>query len=85
MRAYKKYNVEATEENVKESIKNDQYSRAADIKNFIEALDLINTNVFISLDAKWGEGKTFFIRQIEITLKYLSKKRMEQDTEDLDA
>lgn len=84
MRKFKKYNIEATEENIKKSIKSNTYSRADSIKSFIEALDLIDTNVFISLDAKWGEGKTFYIRQIEMTLKYLSKKRLGQDIGDLE-
>ena len=40
--------------------------------------------MFISLDAKWGEGKTFYIRQIEITLKYLSRKILRQDISKLE-
>ncbi|WP_434311857.1 KAP family P-loop NTPase fold protein [Hominifimenecus sp. rT4P-3] len=84
MKKYKKYNIEATDDFIKRAIENDTYSRASSIKNFIEGLDLIDTNVFISLDAKWGEGKTFYIRQIEMTLKYLSKKRLEQDVSDLE-
>ena len=30
--------------------------------------------MFISLDAKWGAGKTFYVRQVEQTLDYLTKK-----------
>lgn len=82
MEKFRKYNIEATEENIKEAIKNDNYGRSKDIQKFIEALDMIDTNAFISLDAKWGEGKTFFIRQIEMTLKYLLMESMGEDTED---
>lgn len=84
MKKYRKYTIEATDDFIKKAIKDDTYSRSDSIKNFIEGLDLIDTNVFISLDAKWGEGKTFYIRQIELTLKYLSKKRLEQDVSDLE-
>ena len=72
---YKKYTLEPTDENILKSIKEDTFKRSDDIKNFIEGLDMIESNVFIGLDARWGEGKTFFVRQIETTLKYLYKKR----------
>jgi len=85
MSKYVKHNIEATDDNVKEAIKYNTYSRAESIKSFIETLDMIESNVFISLDARWGEGKTFYIRQIEMTLKYLSKKILGQDVGDLDA
>lgn len=65
MKKYKKYNLDATDENIMAALKNNDYARADAIKGFIEGLDLIDTNMFISLDARWGEGKTFYIRQIE--------------------
>lgn len=46
---------------------------------FIKALDLIEENIFISLDARWGEGKTFYVRQIEKTLEYQTLKNFETD------
>lgn len=70
----KKLAEEATVENVLESIKENKYNRAKDIKDFIIALEQIEGNMFISLDAKWGAGKTFYVRQIEQTLNYLTKK-----------
>lgn len=84
MKTFKKYNIEATEENIKETIRENQYDRAKAIKSFIEGLDLIEDNAFISLDAKWGQGKTFYIRQIEMTLRYLSKKNVGQDISELE-
>lgn len=79
MKKFKKYNLDATDENILNTIENNEYGRANSIKDFIEGLDLIDTNMFISLDARWGEGKTFYVRQIEMTLKYLSKKYPKQD------
>lgn len=82
MKKYKKYNIEATDHNIKQSIMDNTYGRADSIKGFIEGLDMIENNVFICLDAKWGEGKTFYIRQIEVTLKYLSKKKLAEEEDE---
>lgn len=73
----KRLTLEATDENVLESIKDNTYNRNSDVKDFIEALDTIEGNMFISLDARWGAGKTFYVRQIEKTLEYLTKKTWE--------
>ena len=45
-------------------------------------LDSIDQNVFIALDAQWGEGKTFFVRQIEMTLKYYNKQCFGKEVSD---
>lgn len=69
----KKLAEEATRENILNSIKENKYNRTPDIIDFIMALEQIEGNMFISLDAKWGAGKTFYIRQVEQTLIYLTK------------
>jgi hypothetical protein len=48
----KKLTKEATVENVLESIKENTYDRTKHIKDFITALDMIEGNMFFSLDAK---------------------------------
>lgn len=78
----KKLTLEATDENVLNSIRNNTYNRRDDIKDFVESLDMIEGNTFISLDARWGEGKTFYVRQIEKTLEYAVKKKW-GDPEDI--
>lgn len=78
----KKLAEEATIENVLESIKENKYNRAQDVIDFIMALELIEENMFISLDAKWGAGKTFYVRQIEQTLNYLTRKAKKLDIEE---
>lgn len=78
----KKLAEEATIENVLESIKENKYNRTQDVKDFIEALEQIEGNMFISLDAKWGAGKTFYIRQIEQTLNYLTKRTKEVEIDE---
>lgn len=78
----KRCTLEASVDNILDSIKEDKYNRIQDIKDFIEALELIEGNMFVSLDARWGEGKTFYVRQIEQTLKYLTKKAKSLDVEE---
>lgn len=78
----KRRNVDATDENVLESIRNNTLGRNIDVKETIELLERIEGNFFISLDAKWGNGKTFFVRQTEKTLEYLTKKTWPMDEED---
>lgn len=79
----KKYVQEATDINVWTSLKENTFDRGKDIQEFIEGLELIEGNAFISLDAKWGDGKTFFVRQIEETLKYFRAKQMETEEKPL--
>lgn len=80
----KKFTEEANIENVLLSIKENKYNRAKDIKDFILALEEIEGNMFISLDAQWGAGKTFYVRQIEQTLKYLTRRIKGLDVEEMD-
>ena len=75
----KKYVQEATDINVWTSLEENTFDRGKDIREFIEGLELIEGNAFISLDAKWGDGKTFFVRQIEETLKYFRAKQLETE------
>lgn len=75
----KRATLEATDENILQSIKETNGTRNTEIKDFIEALELIEGNMFISLDARWGEGKTFYVRQIEKTLEYQTMKNFSTD------
>lgn len=76
----KKLILEATDENVLHSIESDTLQRSPDVKDFLTMIDMIDYNAFISVDAAWGEGKTFFIRQIEMTMKYHYKKYFGEPT-----
>lgn len=78
----KRRNVDATDENVLESIRDNVLGRNVDVKETIELLERIEGNFFISLDAKWGNGKSFFVRQVEKTLDYLTKKEWPMDEEE---
>lgn len=80
----KRLTLEATDENILNSIKENTFGRGADVREFVETLDSIEGNMFISLDARWGEGKTFYVRQIEKTLEYLTKRDWEEELGILD-
>lgn len=75
----KKCNIEATDENILNSIRNDKLQRSLDVKDFLMMIDTIDYNAFISVDATWGDGKTFFVRQTEMTMKYYNKKEFEKE------
>lgn len=77
----KRATLEATDENVLKLIKEQEKEndRNQEIIEFIEGLERIDENKFISLDARWGEGKTFYIRQIEKTLDYQTLKYFKED------
>lgn len=79
----KRTTLEATDENILNSIKENTYGRNVDVRDFIEALETIEGNMFISLDARWGEGKTFYVRQIEKTLEFLTKRMWENEQSDI--
>lgn len=81
----KRATLEATDENILNSIKENTYGRNAAVEEFISALDTIEGNMFISLDAQWGEGKTFYVRQIEKTLEYLTKKQWGDEKTDTES
>ena len=75
----KKFNVDATEQNVLNALENDILYRSNDVKDFIQMLETIDYNAFVSLDAPWGEGKTFLVRQVEMTLRYHNKKSFQKE------
>ena len=78
----KRYLQEPTDENIWSSLRDNISGRNKDIKAFIEGLQMIEGNAYISIDAKWGEGKTFFVRQIEEVLKYFYEKNFNYGKKD---
>lgn len=75
----KKYNLDATDENVLNTIKSDLLQRSQDVKDFLYMVDTIDYSAFISVDAAWGDGKTFFVRQVEMTMRYYNKKAFNKE------
>ena len=61
----KEYDLEMTKDNLKRSIENDTLNRNFKLNKLIEMLNVIGGNKIISIDGKWGCGKTFFLKQLE--------------------
>lgn len=55
--------------NVKYTLENDCLNRKKDIINLAKYLNAIDENYIISLDGKWGSGKTFFVKQLQYILE----------------
>ena len=68
--------LDPTEKNIFLSIKKDTLQRSRDVKDFILLLERIDYNAFIAIDGDWGDGKTFFIKEIEFTLRYYRRKKL---------
>lgn len=58
--------LKATKENLIEALKKDSIQRNYFLGRFITLLNAIGTGYSIALDAKWGDGKTFFVRQAKM-------------------
>lgn len=61
----KEYDLEITNDNIKESIETDILGRNAKLNKLMELLNGINNNKIISIDGKWGCGKSVFLKQLE--------------------
>lgn len=70
----KKYELAANHENIINTMRNDCIDRNHELSDFMVMLDRIVGSINISLDSKWGSGKTFFVKQIAILLDYFRKK-----------
>lgn len=57
-----------TDENIIATLKNDALRRNKDLFGFIKTLSMIEGSRAIALDADWGNGKTFFVKQAKLIL-----------------
>lgn len=64
----KSYEVLDTEENLVEAYLSDTIGRNIELNSFVELLTRIDDNMSISIDGKWGSGKTFFVKQTQLIL-----------------
>lgn len=57
-----------TKENIFNTLIDDPFGRDEEIASFLNLLTTIEGHFVISIDGKWGTGKTFFIKQCELIL-----------------
>ena len=68
------YELKPTTENIRETLINNTSGRNEAIANFVMLLDNIECNTVIALDDAWGNGKTFFVRQLQMFLQSYNEK-----------
>ena len=59
----------ATEENIYTTFIDDAIGRDADVFSFVSFLNSLDSGTVIALNARWGEGKTFFVKQTKLVLE----------------
>lgn len=57
-----------TDENILNTYLSDSIGRNEEIFHFVNILNSMNESCSISLEGKWGSGKTFFVKQVEMVL-----------------
>lgn len=62
------FELQPTYENVLTAFENDILNRNIDVLRFTELLNSIESSCSIALDARWGAGKTFFVKQVKMVL-----------------
>lgn len=61
--------IEANKENILSSLKEDTLKREKLLSNFVLQLSKAQGPLVISLDAPWGSGKTFFVKQAKMIIE----------------
>lgn len=69
----KEYDLKLTNESIEESLKKDGLNRNIKLNKLIEMLNNVAGNKIISIDGKWGCGKTIFLKQLE----FINKNKVE--------
>lgn len=62
------FEVQPTSENILKAFEEDLIGRNADILHFVDLLNSLECGSSIALDARWGAGKTFFVKQVKMVL-----------------
>ena len=75
-------NLKPTLENVISALKTDAIGRNANVFKFVDFLSLLDKGISISLDAPWGEGKTFFIKQCKAVIDSFNEDNKTTEDDD---
>lgn len=62
------FDLKPTDENIISTFLSDSIGRNNSVFQFVEILNSIEGSCSIALDGKWGSGKTFFVKQVELLL-----------------
>ena len=72
-----------TEENIRETLLNDQLGRNEELRQFVRLLNSIDGNCTIALDGDWGSGKTFFVKQAQMIIDSFNEYKNKKAISDL--
>lgn len=67
--AIKSFELEPTRENLLSTLTRDLLERNQSVWHFARFCDEQDGNCSIAIDAKWGQGKTFFVRHVQLLLE----------------
>ena len=73
----KSFELEPTKENLLETLKNDSIGRNQYIYHFVRFCNALDNKCSIAINANWGQGKTFFIKQTKMVLDSFNPNIME--------
>ena len=73
------FELSPTPENILNCLEQDSIDRNTSIRNFITLLNSFDFGGSIALDASWGSGKTFFVKQIKMVLDAFNEHLNEQN------
>lgn len=68
----KKYDIQPTEENIKESLKDNVTGRNDNVYQLLQLLNHQEGSWSIAINGDWGSGKTFFVKQCKYVLDCLN-------------
>ena len=66
-----KYELEPNDENLKMTIESDFLKRNSKLMTFAKILSSVSDNLTISIDGRWGSGKTFFVKQFKYLVEHI--------------
>ena len=66
---YMNYEFELSQDNLRDSIINDNLKRNSRLNNLMKLINTLKRNTIIAIDGSWGIGKTVFVKQLEMLNK----------------
>lgn len=68
-----KYELDINDENLKITIEKDILGRNSNLITLSKLLVNLDENITISIDGKWGSGKTFFVKQFKYLIEHINE------------
>lgn len=65
--------LELSDENIKKTIEEDLLKRNSKLIMLSKLLSNLDKNIIISIDGKWGSGKTFFVSQFKYLINHIEE------------